>query len=123
MLATGEGKTTGVQLTLYKSSSGTDGMLDVECTIRSSTAVWSVRSLDAVRLNAFTNIGVNWIDSLETNSMALEVYVNGTKQYSSTLPISNEASSPNTNNEVKFPSRSNGTMYNLGKLTKVINFV
>ncbi|CAL8088165.1 unnamed protein product [Calicophoron daubneyi] len=113
VLVTGEGTTKGVKLTLYESSSGTVGMLDVECTIRRSTAVWSVRSLDAVLLNVSTNIGVSWIDSLETNSMTLEIYVNGTKQFSSTIPNTTEASSPNTNNEVKFPSKSSGTMHNL----------
>ncbi|KAA3680452.1 uncharacterized protein DEA37_0012429 [Paragonimus westermani] len=62
--------------------------LDLQVEVQTSTDRWLINSPNVLQLGQWTNLGVNWQAAIEMKSGNLEIYSNGMRQRSSTLPQS-----------------------------------
>ncbi|KAF7255982.1 hypothetical protein EG68_06968 [Paragonimus skrjabini miyazakii] len=85
--------------------------LDLQAEVQTSTDRWLINSPNALQLGQWTNLGVNWQAAIEMKSGSLEIYSNGIRQRSSTLPQSSVTVPVNISTEP-------GLYFNMALLTK-----
>ncbi|KAF6768669.1 hypothetical protein AHF37_11585, partial [Paragonimus kellicotti] len=111
LLSTGPPANRGLLIKIIQRMAEGKVFLDLQVEVQTSTDLWLINSPNALQLGQWTNLGVNWQAALEMKSGSLEIYSNGIRQRSSTLPQSSVTVPVNISTEP-------GLYFNAAFLTK-----
>ncbi|KAF8569307.1 hypothetical protein P879_02726 [Paragonimus westermani] len=112
LFSTGPPANRGLLIKVIQRMTGGKIFLDLQVEVQTSTDRWLINSPNVLQLGQWTNLGVNWQAAIEMKSGNLEIYSNGMRQRSSTLPQSSVTVPVNISTEP-------GLYFNRAFLTKM----
>ncbi|XP_018654801.1 putative long-N-terminal adhesion GPCR [Schistosoma mansoni] len=88
ILSTGPPDNPGILIQVSGQLENENLKLSLKTSIYTQNYLWQVDSNNALELGQWTNIAFSWFSQPEENSGSLEIYINGLRKQSSTIPTS-----------------------------------
>ncbi|CAH8582737.1 unnamed protein product [Schistosoma turkestanicum] len=115
ILSTGPPDNSGILIQVNGRLENSRLKLSLKTSVFTQNYLWLVDSNNALELGQWTNIGFSWFSQPEDNSGSLEIYINGLRKQSSTIPAS--AINMNTNLNGTSQIFIGSAYYNVNKYT------